>query len=116
MDLYHAWFNLKPGVSDTGFSDKLASYLGHLRDEGLIEGWRLTRRKLGLAPRELGDFHVMIEVKDMAQLEQAFARVAGRRNPVEGLHFAVNSMVSDATFALYRDFPDAVRGRGEEKF
>jgi hypothetical protein len=116
MDLYHAWFNLKPGTSDTGFNDKLASYLGHLRDEGLIEGWRLTRRKLGLAPRELGDFHLMIEVKDMAQLEQAFARVAGRRNPVEGLHFAMNSMVSDATFALYRDFPDAVRGRGEEKF
>jgi hypothetical protein len=116
MDLYHAWFNLKPGASDTGFSDKLASYLSHLRDEGLIEGWRLTRRKLGLAPRELGDFHLMIEVKDMAQLEQAFTRVAGRRNPVEGLHFAMNSMVSDATFALYRDFPDAVRGRGEEKF
>ena len=116
MDLYHAWFNLKPGASDTGFSDKLAAYLGHLRDAGLIEGWRLTRRKLGLAPRELGDFHLMIEVKDMAQLEQAFARVAGRRNPVERLHFDMNSMVSDATFALYRDFPDAVRGRGEEKF
>jgi hypothetical protein len=25
-------------------------------------------------------------------------------------------MVTDATFALYRDFPDPVRHRGEEKF
>jgi hypothetical protein len=116
MDIYHAWFNLKPGVGDVAFSEKVAAYLGRLRDDGLIEGWRLTRRKLGLAPRELGDFHVMIEVKDLAQLERAFARVATRREPIEGLHFAVNSMVSDAQFALYRDFPDAVRERGEEKF
>jgi Family of unknown function (DUF6614) len=116
MDLYYAWCSLKPGVSDTEFADRVAQYLGHLREQGLIEGWRLTRRKLGLAPRELGEFHLMIEVKDMAQLEQAFQRVAVRANPVEGLHFAVNSMVTGATFALYRDFPDSVRKRGEEKF
>lgn len=116
MDIYHAWCSLKPGASDTEFADKVAAYLGHLKQQGLIEGWRLTRRKLGLAPREFGDFHIMIEVRDMAQLETAFQRVAGRRDPVEGVHFAVNSMVTGATFALYRDFPDAVRHRGEEKF
>jgi hypothetical protein len=116
MDIYHSWCNLKPGVSDTDFSDRVAGYLGHLQEQGLIVGWRLTRRKLGLAPRELGDFHLMIEVKDLAQLDSAFAHVASRRNLVEGLHFAVNSMVTDATFALYRDFPDPVRQRGEEKF
>ncbi len=116
MDIYHGWFNLKPGVSDIELSEKLAAYLGRLREKGLIEGWRLTRRKLGLAPAHLGDFHLMIEIRDLAQLDSAFAQVATRRDPIEELHFAVNSQVADAVFALYRDFPDPMRHRGEERF
>lgn len=116
MDIYHVWFNLKPGMRDTDLSDRIRTYLGHLREQGLIEGWRLARRKLGLGPLEFGEFHVMIELRDLQQLDHAFARVATRADPVEGLHFAVNSMVSDVKFALYRDFPDAVRQRGQEKF
>jgi hypothetical protein len=116
MDIYHGWFNLKPGVSDLAFAERLAAYMGHLRQEGLIEGWRLTRRKLGLGPSQLGEWHVMIEVKDLRQLEDAFERVASRREPVEGLHVGVNSQVKDTLFALYRDFPDPFRHRGDEKF
>lgn len=116
MDIYHVWCDLKPEVSDTAFAEKLDAYLGHLRTEGLIEGWRLTRRKLGLGAPGLGEFHLMIEVKNLAQLEDAFLRVAGRREPVEGFHFGVNSLVRNAVFALYRDFPDPVRHRGEERF
>src|SRR6185312_6552005 len=116
MDIYHTWCSLKPGVSDTVFADQVAAYLGHLQREGLIEGWRLTRRKLGLGPPGLGEFHIMIETKDMAQLDAAFSHVASRREPVETFHVHVNALVSNATFALYRDFPDAVRHRGEEKF
>jgi hypothetical protein len=107
---------LKPGTRDTELSDRLGAYLGHLKEQGLIVGWRFTRRKLGLGPRELGEFHAMIEIRDMQQLDQAFARVASRSEPVEGLHVAVNSLVNDATFALYRDFPDPIRQRGSEKF
>ena len=116
MDIYHIWFNLKPGTTDTELGDRLGAYLGHLKEQGLIAGWRLTRRKLGLGPRELGDFHAMVEVHDLQQLDHAFARVATRGEPVESLHFAINSLVIDAVFALYRDFPDAVRQRGAEKF
>jgi uncharacterized protein DUF6614 len=88
----------------------------HLKQQDLIESWRLTRRKLGLAPPGFGEFHLMIEVRDLAQLEQAFQRVAGRREPVEGFHFGVNSLAANAVFALYRDFPDAFRARGDERF
>lgn len=116
MNIYHGWFNLKPGVGDLDFAGRLAAYMGNLRDHGLIEGWRLTRRKLGLGPPQLGDWHVMIEVKDLHQLDDAFERVASRREPVESLHWGVNSLVENAVFALYRDFPDPVRHRGEEKF
>jgi hypothetical protein len=116
MNIYHVWCDLKPGISDLTFSEKVAGYLGHLKEQGLIQGFRVTRRKLGLASASLGEFHLMIEVRDLAQLDSAFERVAGRREPVEGFHFGVNSLVTNATFALYRDFPDPVRRAGEEKF
>jgi hypothetical protein len=116
MDIYHAWFDLKPGISDAGFSEQVAKYMGHLQAEGLIEGWRMMRRKLGLGPANLGEFHVMMEVRDLHQLEDAFQRVASRRDPVEGFHFGVNSQVQNTVFALYRDFPDPFRHRGEERF
>jgi hypothetical protein len=116
VNIYHVWCNLRPGVGDVAFSERLALYMDHLKTEGLIENWRLGRRKLGLGPKGLGEFHIMIEVRDLAQLDAAFDRVAGRREPVEGFHFGVNSLVEDAVFALYRDFPDPVRHRGDEKF
>ena len=116
MDLYHIWCSLKPGVKDLEFAEHVRVYLDHLKDEGLIAGWRLTRRKLGLGPAELLEFHVMVEVRDLAQLDGAFGRVATRTDPVEGLHHAVNSLVSNVKFALYRDFPDPVRETGAERF
>jgi hypothetical protein len=116
MDLYHAWFNLMPGVSDVQFSDRVHEYLGHLKEAGLIAGYRLTRRKLGLGAPGLGEFHIIIEVEDLAQLDRAFDAVAARSDPTETLHRAVNSQVSNSVFALYRDFPDPVRKFGDEKF
>jgi hypothetical protein len=85
MDVYHIWFDLRPGVSDVGFCESLDRYLGHLRAEGRIESWRTMRRKLGLGPAELGEFHVAIETRDLAQLDQAFRSAASRAGDVEGL-------------------------------
>jgi hypothetical protein len=87
-----------------------------LKSNGLIAGWNLTRRKLGLGPRELGEFHLDMQTRDLAQLDAAFGHVATRTEPVESVHFAVNSKVTNLIFALYRDFPDSVRHDGEEKF
>jgi hypothetical protein len=116
MNIYNVWCDLKPGTSDIEFSAQIAKYMGHLKSQGLIEGWRLMRRKLGLGPAGIGEFHLMIETRDLAQLDAAFERVAGRREPVEGFHFGVNSIVANPVFALYRDFPDPFRHQGEEKF
>ena len=116
MDIYHVWCNLKPGTGDVAFCDRAATYLGQIRDEHLIHGFRITRRKLGFGPPQLGEFHIAIEIKDLVQLEAAFQYVARRAGPIEGLHHAVNSLVTDFTAALYRDFPDTVRKRGEERF
>ena len=116
MDLYHVWCDLKPGVRDTAFSEAAHGYLMHLKSAGLIESWRVTRRKLGLGPPGLGELHVIIETKNLAQLDAAFDLVASRREPVESFHFGVNALVQNAVFGLYRDFPDPLRHVGEEKF
>jgi hypothetical protein len=116
MDIYHVWCDLKPGITDIQFAEQLAVYMEHLKNEGLIENWRLTRRKLGLGPAALGDFHLTIEAKGLEQLDRAFERVASRREPTESFHFGVNSLVQKAQFALYRDFPDRFRKSGEERF
>ena len=116
MDHYHTFFDLKPGVKDVEFARAMGRYMEHLKSHGLIEGWRLTRRKLGLGPSEIGEFHIVMETRNMAQLDEAFQHVSSRREPVEGVHFDVNSKVQNLKFALYRDFPDPHRHEGEEKF
>ena len=116
MNLYHVWCNLKDGVRDTEFSDRATAYFEHLKGKGLIAGYRITRRKLGLGPKELPEFHMMIEFEDLAQIDRVFGEVAARADPTESFHHGVNSLVRDVIFALYRDFPDPMRQRGQEKF
>jgi hypothetical protein len=116
VDVYDIWCDLRPESSDVEFADAVARYLGRLREDGRIAGHRLTRRKLGLGPRSLGEFHIEIEVEDLAQLDRAFEDVSRREGPIESLHHAVNRHAARVEFALYRDFPDPGRVRGAERF
>jgi hypothetical protein len=116
MDIHHGWCDLKPGVKDMEFARTFDRYMKHLFENHMIEAWRLTRRKLGLGSKELGEFHFMIETRDLAQLDGAFAAAAARREPFESVHQGVNSLVCNLTFALYRDFPDPNRHEGDERF
>ncbi len=116
MDIYHIWCNLKPGISDLEFTDALSSYLNWLKQKGSVDNYRITRKKLSLAPTWLGEFHIMLEFSSMSKLDDAFTSVSTRNDPVESLHAAVNSKVTDFSSALYREFPDPHRHQGEEKF
>jgi hypothetical protein len=109
MDYYQIWVDLKDSHRDLEFVENVNKYLGHLKEQGLLESFLLTRRKLGFGPKEIGEFNIMIGVKDMAQLEAQFQYVASRAGPVELLHRAVYGMVDTFNAALYRSFPDAVR-------
>ncbi len=106
MDCYHIWANLKDTSRDLEFAQNLARYLGGLQEQDLITDYRLTRKKLGFGPEELGEFHIVIETNDLAQLETAFQQVRTRAGATEEAHHAVYSAVKDVRFALYRDFPD----------
>jgi hypothetical protein len=111
MNYYHIWCNLKESHRDLEFCDHLSRYLGHLKSQDLIAGFKLTRRKLGFGPDQLGEFHIIIDCRDLVQLEQAFGVVAVRSGNVESLHRPVYEMVTDFISALYRDFPDPERVR-----
>ena len=114
MDVYLLRADLRPGIRDTAFAEALAGYLDALAGDGRIESWRLLRRKLGLGTGQ--EFLVLIEVVGLAQLDDAFAAVSAREDPLEGLHHGVNSLVTGFEAALYRDFPDPHRVRGAERF
>lgn len=116
MDVYQISCDLKPGIRDDQFVAALDTYLGALKVSGKIEAWRLLRRKLGLGIAALGEFQILIETKNLAQLDEAFTAVSTRNEPVEGKHHGVNALVQNFQAALYRDFPDAHRQHGEERF
>lgn len=114
MDVYEISVDLRPGVGDLEFAEALERYLGGLQRDGRIESWRLLRRKLGFG--EGGEFKLLIETRDLAQLDSAFQVVSSRTEPVESAHHGVNSLVTDFRAALYRDFPDPHRVTGAERF
>jgi hypothetical protein len=116
VDVYHVWCSLKDEVSDLEFAAAVRDYLEHLKAAELLVGYRITRRKLGLGPAHLPEWHITLDFENLTQFDNAFGRVSARTDPVEGLHHAVNSKVREVFFALYRDFPDPGRVAGQERF
>lgn len=114
MDVYEIQVDLRPGVRDTELVGALDAYLGAMVADGRIESWRLLRRKLGFGAG--GEFKVLIETRDLAQLDEAFRSASSRTEPVESAHHGVNSLVVGFQAALYRDFPDPHRQTGAERF
>lgn len=116
MNQYHIWCDLKPGTSDMEFVRAVQKFLGNAKAQDLLVDFRIMRRKLGLAPDNMPEWHIMIDLTGLAQLDQLFGDVATRKAPVETNHFNVNHLVTNVRFALSRDFPDDMRQEGEELF
>lgn len=109
MNLYSCSIDLKDDAKALAFANAVDLWMTHLKSEGVIENWRLLRRKLNLASDCHRDFLLEVEVRDLAQLDQAF-RVLGRQDDrVSSLYHAVNTLIAEARFALYRPFPDPER-------
>lgn len=108
MDIYHIWCDKDGDISDQDWVGHIRDFLSTLKDEGRIEGFRITRCKMGFRSiQDLPEWHFMIETTDMGQLENAFRRVAKKDGPLEDKHVAFNQFVSGSIqHALYRDWPD----------
>lgn len=111
MDLYEIWFDRAPHATDLEIVRAIDGWLGFLKERGEIESYRLSRRKFGFGPAGMGEFHVTIECQNLTQLDQAFDTAARRSGEVEDLHREVFQRITNYSSALYRDFPDPVRGQ-----
>jgi hypothetical protein len=107
MDIYHIWAEKSTDISDIDWVNNMKGFLDHLKNEGKCEGYRITRCKMGFASiPNLPEWHIMMEFKDMAQLEEAFKRVAPLEGELENKHQSFNQFVEDIKHAYYRDWPD----------
>lgn len=109
MNIYCAMISLKSDAKALAFAKAIDDWMGYLKSAGVIENWRLMRRKLNLAADRFDDFMLEIEVNDLSQLDQAF-RLTGRHDDeIAELHRAVHNLIGTADFALYRGYPDMER-------
>lgn len=109
MNSYEIWVNLAPGAKDLELVAAIDAYMNHFKAQGLVESWRIRRRKFGFGPEALGEFCISLEFDNLTQMDQCFSQAATRSGDLEKLHAAVYSRVQDYRSGLYRDFPDPER-------
>jgi hypothetical protein len=108
-DLYTIWANKAGDISDREWVTGMKSFFDHLIAEGKMESYRITRCKMGFrSVADMPEFFIMMEFTGMAQLDEAFKRVAPLEGELEVKHKSFNQFVDGATIqhALWRDFPD----------
>jgi hypothetical protein len=109
MDIYTIWADKEGDISYIDWVTGMKSFFDHLISEGRMESYRITRCKMGFRSiASLPEFMILMEFKDMAQLDSAFKRVAPLEGELEEKHQSFNQFVNCATIqhALFRDFPD----------
>ncbi len=109
MNTYVCHIDLKQEAKSLAFASALTAWMTHLREQGTIEEWRLSRRKLNLAAAGFRDFLLEVDVTDLAQLDQAFRLTGQHDDTVAALHRAVHDLIESADFGLYRPYPDPER-------
>ncbi|WP_113912164.1 DUF6614 family protein [Roseovarius dicentrarchi] len=109
MNLYHCAIDLRDDAKALAFAVAVETWMTHLQGEGVIQSWRLCRRKLGFGAPQARDFLLEIEVQNLAQLDQAFRFTGCANAEVERLYTTVHQMVGTVDTALYRPFPDPER-------
>lgn len=107
MDIYHIWCDKEGDISDLEWVANMKSFLDHLKSENKLESYRITRCKMGFRSMDIPEWHIMMEFVDMAQMDNAFKRVAPLEGELENKHKSFNQFVSgNIQHALYRDWPD----------
>jgi hypothetical protein len=110
MDIYNIWADKKGDIDDQQWIDNMNAFLQQLVDEGKMEKFRVMRMKLGFRSMDIPEWHIMMEFKNMNQLDAAHNRVAPLKGELEDKHKSFNQFVDTATIqhALYRDYPDNI--------
>jgi hypothetical protein len=107
MNIYHIWCDKSSDLTDIEWVNNMRGFLDHLVTEGRMVSYRITRCKMGFRSLDIPEWHVMMEFKDMAQMDSAFSRVAPLEGELENKHRSFNQFVDgNIQHALYRDWPD----------
>lgn len=109
MNLYHCTIDLKDDAKAVAFAAAMDAWMGYLQANGMINGWRLCRRKLGFGAPQARDFLLEVDLDDLAHLDRAFRFCGSGDDDVERLYTTVHQMIGQVDTALYRPFPDPER-------
>ena len=110
MDIYNVWADKAGDIEDQKWIDNMSAFMQQLIDEGKMERFRIMRMKLGFRSMDIPEWHIMMEFKNMEQLDKAHNRVAPLKGELEEKHMSFNRFVNTETIqhALYRDYPDDI--------
>jgi hypothetical protein len=106
MNLYHCMIELRPEARALAFSQACTNWMEYLRAQDLIFGWRLLRRKFGLASGAHTDFLLEIEVPGLATLDAAFSALALADDEATRRYDLMHGMIARTEVGLYRPYPD----------
>lgn len=108
MDLYTIWADKAGDITDTEWVAGMRSFFDHLISEGKMEAYRITRCKMGFRSiADMPEWLIIMEFRDMAQMDAAFRRVARKEGELEQAHQSFNQFVAgNIQHALWRDWPD----------
>lgn len=106
MNLYHCMIELRPEARALAFAQACANWMGHLQEQGLITGWRLMRRKFGLASGQHTDFLLEIQMSGLAMLDATFSQLAAADDEATRRYDLMHGMIASADVGLYRPYPD----------
>lgn len=107
MDIYTIWADKEGDISDLEWVNNMKQFFDHLVTEKRMESYRITRCKMGFRSiADMPEWLIMMEFRNMAQLDSAFQRVAPLEGDLEQKHQSFNQFVSgNIQHALWRDFP-----------
>lgn len=107
-DLYTIWADKQGDITDIDWVNGMKRFFEHLISEDRMMSYRITRCKMGFRSiADMPEFMILMEFRDMAQMELAFKRVAKKEGELEEKHQSFNQFVSgNIQHALFRDFPD----------
>ncbi|MBD1203691.1 MAG: hypothetical protein O9292_03160 [Rhodobacteraceae bacterium] len=106
MNVYHCLIELRTEARALSFAHSVGLWLDHLVDLQLVSGWRLMRRKFGLASGRHTDFVLEIEIKGLAALDDAFTALADADADAVELYEKMHAMIASVEIGLYRPYPD----------
>ena len=108
MDLYTIWADKKGDISDLDWVTGMKSFFNQLVSEERMVTYRITRCKMGFRSiSDMPEWMIIMEFRDMAQMDSAFKRVAPLKGELEEKHKSFNQFVKgNIQHAYFRDWPD----------